>query len=261
MNIFDAIILGVVEGLTEFLPVSSTGHMILTGYLLGISNDVFTKSFEVIIQLGAILAVVFLYKEKVFKNIRLMSKVIVSFIPTAIIGLSLYSLVKTYLLTSPLVVVGALFIGGIVILLVDSPETADTSEKDSELSENSISYRQAFYIGLFQSIAIIPGVSRSAATIIGGELLGLKRKIIVEYSFLLAIPVMFSAAALDIFKYQDIFTKDNIQVLFVGFVTAFIVAYVAIKSFLSYIQRHSFRVFGVYRIVLACIFLVILYVL
>jgi undecaprenyl-diphosphatase len=276
MNIFDAILLGVVEGLTEFLPVSSTGHMILVSHILNIGTDAFTKSFEIIIQLGAILAVVYMYREKVFKNFNLMFKVCVAFIPTAVIGLALYSFVKKYLLGNVYVVVASLFVGGIIILFFERkyktaspaaptsstssalPEVQEANPVDN-LNETSISIKQALCIGLFQAIAIIPGVSRSAATIIGGQVLGLSRKVIVEFSFLLAIPVMVAATALDIYKGHESFSSDQLGLLAVGFVVAFIVALVAIKTFLSYIQKHSFAAFGVYRIVLAFVFLGVLY--
>lgn len=259
MNIFDAFLLGIIEGITEFLPISSTGHMILASHLLRISSDTFTKSFEVIIQLGAILAVVFVYRQKVFKNFKLMLKVGVAFVPTAVIGLMLYSFVKNYLLDNVYVVVVSLLVGGLIIIMFEKKYGKPVQTTVDELDEKSVSIKQALYIGLFQSIAIIPGVSRSAATIIGGQILGLSRTIIVEFSFLLAIPVMLAAASLDIYKHHDVFSSDQFSLLFIGFITAFFVALVAIKTFLSYIQKHSFAVFGVYRIVLAVVFLVILY--
>lgn len=287
MNILDAILLGIVEGITEFLPISSTGHMILASHILNIGADAFTKSFEIIIQLGAILAVVYLYRKKVFRNFKLMCKVGVAFLPTAIIGLALYSFVKKYLLGNIYVVIASLFVGGVIILLFEKiyagnnqsnkpdreiheklsgelsgtqdGELGGTSNYDSNLDENSITIKQAIYIGIFQAIAVIPGVSRSAATIIGGQILGLSRKVIVEFSFLLAIPVMFAATFLDIYKNHDVFSGDQILLLSIGFVTAFFVALFAIKTFLTYIQKHSFAVFGVYRIVLAIIFFGVLY--
>lgn len=278
MNIFDAVLLGIVEGITEFLPISSTGHMILVSHILNIGADTFTKSFEIIIQLGAILAVVFIYRQKVFKNFRLMFKVGVAFLPTAIIGLALYSFAKKYLLGDVRIVVASLFIGGIIILLFErkygqqdsknisrtnmgdaNVNNTNNTERQVVLDENSVSIKQALYIGLFQSIAIIPGVSRSAATIIGGQILGLSRTVIVEFSFLLAIPVMLAAASLDLYKHHESFSSDQFGLLVVGFVTAFFVALLAIKTFLSYIQKHSFAVFGVYRILLAIIFAGVLY--
>lgn len=281
MTFFDALILGIVEGVTEFLPVSSTGHMILLSSLLNIGADSFTKSFEIIIQLGAILAVVYVYREKVFRNFNLMLKVCVAFMPTAIIGLALYSVVKKYLLGNVYVVVGSLFVGGIIILLFEkkygaaneaheaarinagagaSAAAASAITAAESLTEHSVSIKQALYIGLFQAIAIVPGVSRSAATIIGGQILGLSRKVIVEFSFLLAIPVMCAATALDIYKEHSAFSGDQFSLLAVGFVVAFVVALISIKTFLSYIQKHSFAAFGIYRIVLAIVFLGVLYI-
>jgi undecaprenyl-diphosphatase len=274
MNIFDAFLLGIIEGITEFLPVSSTGHMILVSHILNISTDSFTKSFEIIIQLGAILAVVFMYRQKVFKNFRLMFKVAIAFVPTAIIGLMLYSFVKKYLLGNIYVVVASLFIGGIIIIAFEKKygkndqlsqkesekvDVVGVSEIQSKLDEKSVTVKQALYIGLFQSIAIIPGVSRSAATIIGGQLLGLSRTVIVEFSFLLAIPVILAAASLDLYKHHESFSSEQFGLLLVGFSTAFFVALIAIKTFLGYIQKHSFFVFGIYRIVLAIIFFFVMY--
>jgi undecaprenyl-diphosphatase len=266
MTYLDAIILGIVEGITEFLPISSTGHMILVSSLLRIGTDSFTKSFEIIIQLGAILAVVYLYRDKIFKNFNLMFKVCVAFLPTAIIGLTLYSFVKKYLLGNVYIVIVSLFVGGIIILLFERKykvhphaDTDDLAGDTETLTDKSVSIKQALYIGLFQAIAIIPGVSRSAATIIGGQILGLSRKIIVEFSFLLAIPVMFAATALDLYKHHESFSANQFVLLVLGFVTAFFVALIAINTFLSYIQKHSFAVFGIYRIVLAIVFLGVLY--
>lgn len=269
MTYLDALILGVVEGITEFLPVSSTGHMILVSNLLHIGEDAFTKSFEIIIQLGAILAVVYVYREKVFKNFSLMYKVCVAFLPTAVIGLALYSTVKRYLLGNVYVVISSLFIGGLIIIFFENKykkvghvikeEVSDENNNEGILSDKSVSLKQALYIGLFQAIAIVPGVSRSAATIIGGQILGLSRKVIVEFSFLLAIPVMLAATALDVYKHHDSFVGNQVGMLCVGFVTAFFVALLAIKTFLSYIQKHSFAAFGIYRIILAIVFLGVLY--
>ncbi len=257
MNVFDALILGIIEGLTEFLPVSSTGHMILTSQILGIAEDSFTKSFEIIIQLGAILAVVLLYRDLIFKDMKLMSKVITSFVPTAVIGLALYSFVKNYLLGNVLIVISSLFFGGIIIILFERKYRKIEMVQDTTVEQ--ITYKQAIAIGLFQAIAIIPGISRSAATIIGGEIVGLSRKNIVEFSFLLAVPVMLSATLLDLYKHHDIFSGENWQLLGIGFIIAFIVAIIAIKSFLAYVQKHSFTAFGIYRMILALIFFGALY--
>lgn len=287
MNFLDALILGIVEGLTEFLPVSSTGHLILTSSLLGISENPFVKSFEIIIQLGAILAVVVLYRKRFIGNFALMYKVIAAFIPTAVIGLALYSFIKRFLLGNVTVVIASLFVGGVVLILFEKFNVAEkfrrtknglaeteigressatmatlgvSSSGSSSSSVESISTKQAVYIGLFQAIALIPGVSRSAATIIGGELLGLSRKTIVEFSFLLAVPVMLAASAFDILKNPEIFSLGGGYMLATGFITAFIVAIFAIKGFVSYIERHTFTAFGVYRILVAAVFLALLFV-
>ncbi len=273
MHIFDAIILGAVEGITEFLPVSSTGHMILAGHILGLGDNAFVKSFEIIIQLGAILAVVFVYRDRLFKSRNALLKVFVAFLPTAIIGLALYSFVKKYLLGNDIVVTLSLLIGGIALIWFEkfvstpaklSANTSNTTageggtvesknvDLDTEFAE--ISYKKAAYVGVWQVLAMIPGVSRSAATIVGGELMGISRKTIVEFTFLLAIPTMLAASALDVYKHLDTFHASDFSVLAIGFVTAFVVALLAVKSFLAYIQKNSFASFGYYRIVVALLY-------
>lgn len=256
MNYIDAIILGIVEGITEFLPVSSTGHLILTSHALGILETPFIKSFEIIIQLGAILAVVVLYWRLLLTNRHLIAKVIAAFVPTAVIGLTLYSLIKTYLLGNQLVVVIALAVGGLLLIAFEKrKKEADLPEAGGDVT--SITYKQAFLVGLFQTVAMIPGVSRSAATIIGGELLGLSRKAIVEFSFLLAIPTMAAATGYDLLKTHASFSGEELSLLAVGFIVSFLVALLAIKSFLGYIKKHSFTAFGVYRLILAAVFALI----
>ncbi len=251
MNYFDATILGIVEGITEFLPISSTGHMILTSALLHIPDSDFLKSFEIIIQLGAILAAVILYAKTLVKNIELSKKVLVAFLPTAVIGLTVYKIVKS-LLGSNAVVVAALFLGGIVILLFARWEKKQT-EKIRVENFSDISYKKSFFVGLYQSIALIPGVSRSAATIIGGRLMGISRKEIVEFSFMLAIPTMIAASGLDILKNYKTILAGNFGILIWGFLVSFVVAYFAIRTFLGYIQKHSFAVFGWYRIIISIV--------
>ncbi|MBV9159381.1 MAG: undecaprenyl-diphosphate phosphatase [Candidatus Kaiserbacteria bacterium] len=245
MNIIHAIILGVIEGFTEFLPISSTGHQILVSHLLQIPQTDFLKSFEIVIQLGAILAVVVLYWRR-FLDIEILKKLFVAFLPTGIIGLALYKIVKIYLIGNETVVLWALLIGGIVLIAFEYLHT----EGDQE-SLSSITYKQAALIGLFQAIAIIPGVSRSAATIVGGMLLGLKRATIVEFSFLLAVPTMAAASALDILKSFGTIESGGIGVLLVGFVVSFVVAILGIRFLLAAIRRYSFVPFGIYRILLA----------
>lgn len=254
MSIFESIILGVVEGITEFLPISSTGHLILTSSLLGIPESEFLKTFEIAIQLGAILSVVYLYWSTLLR-LEMIKKLIVGFIPTGIIGLALYKVAKTYLLGNEMVVVAALFFGGIALIAFEywhkEPEGEGQSVAD-------ITYKQSALVGLFQAIAIVPGVSRSAASILGGLLLGIRRTAIVEFSFLLAVPTMLAATALDIVKTEAVFTSANVLALIIGFVTSFIVALLSIKFLLAYVRKHSFIPFGLYRILAATLFYILI---
>lgn len=250
LSLFHAGILGIVEGITEFLPISSTAHLILASQLLRLPDTDFMKSFEIIIQLGAILAVMALYWRS-FLRLEVLKRLIIAFIPTGVIGLSLYKVVKTYLLGSTSIVLWALLLGGLILIAFERfhQESALANEEIDH-----ISYKQCLAIGLFQSIAIIPGVSRSAATIVGGLLLGLKRKTIVEFSFLLAVPTMAAATGLDLLKNASRFSADQTSFLLVGFVTSFVLALASIKWLLSYVQKHSFTVFGVYRVIVALVF-------
>lgn len=261
MSYFDAVILSVVEGLTEFLPVSSTGHMILVSNILGIASDPFTKVFEVVIQFAAICAVIFIYWKTIVSSKSLVLKVASAFIPTAVLGLLLHSFIKAYLFESVLTVVIALFIGGIAIIFFEKwAEKKRAASGTSEIEQSpsvplaDITYKKAFFVGLWQSLAMIPGVSRSAATIIGGEAMGITRKSIVEFSFLLAIPTMLAATVLDLHSSSLAFTEGEWKLLAVGCIVSFAVAFLAVKSFLKYIQSHSFAVFGYYRIVLAIVY-------
>lgn len=250
MDIIQAFIFGIVEGLTEFLPVSSTGHMILTAKLMGLEQTNFQKSFEVIIQLGSILAVVFAFKDKIFHSFSLWKKLIVGFLPTAVLGLTLYKIIKS--LFAPSTVAYMLIIGGVVFLIVEF----FYKEKEHHIEDvENISYIQAFMIGLFQSLAMVPGTSRSGATIIGGLLIGLKRKAAAEFSFLLAVPTMFAATGYDVLKHYHEFDLSNISALIVGFITSFIVALVIIRWFLDFIKKHTFIPFGIYRIFIGFVFL------
>lgn len=247
MHYIYSIILGVVEGITEFLPISSTGHLILTADILHLPASEFWKSFEVFIQLGAILAIVVLYAKKVFTSWELIKKIIVAFVPTAILGLIFYKIVKTFLLGNTAVVLWALFIGGLILIIFEH------WHKDSGEVGAPITYKQAFVVGLFQSLAMIPGVSRSAATIVGGLALGINRKNIVEFSFLLAVPTMLAATGLDLIQTGASFSGSEWGYLVVGFVISFFVAILAVKFFLAYIQKHSFAAFGYYRVILAVV--------
>jgi len=252
MTTIHTIILGIIEGITEFLPISSTGHMILAGKVLGISSSDFTKSFEIIIQLGAILAVVVLYAKTLFKNFDLLKKTVVAFLPTAVLGLIFYKIIKTYLLDNVWIVIASLFIGGLVIIWFERKLA-----KNPQLEDSPLTYKKALLIGLAQSVAMIPGVSRSAATIVGGQLIGLSRRQIVEFSFILAIPTMAAATLLDLYKNYQLFTTADLAQLSLGFIVSFILALLAIKTFLKYIQKNNLTSFGWYRIVLAIISIII----
>lgn len=260
MTIIHTIILGIVEGISEFLPISSTGHLILTSEILKIAQSDFTKSFEIIIQFGAIFSVIFLYWKK-FWNLELIKRLIVAFIPTGIIGLALYKIVKTYLIGNESVVLWSLFLGGIILIIFELYHN-DKEEKIEETTGDEIkkiTYKKSFIIGLFQSIAIIPGVSRSASTIVGGLWLGLKRTTIVEFSFLLAVPTMLAATGLDLVKNASSFSSSDFSSLAIGFVVSFVVALFAIKFFLKFIKTHDFIPFGVYRIIVAILFWILIF--
>lgn len=248
MNLLNALILGAVEGITEFLPISSTGHLILASKLLGIQSTDFVKSFEIFIQSGAILAVLLLYWRDLLTKIDLLKKVVVAFIPTAIIGFVLYKFLKTYLLGNITVTLLALALGGVALILI---ELTFKKRNVDERTPDAITYKNAFLVGLIQSISIIPGVSRSAASIIGGMLLGMDRKTAVEFSFLLAIPTLLAATGLDLIKTNFAFTSSEWTYLAAGFLSSFVVGILVIKWFVSYVRRYTFIPFGVYRIIVA----------
>jgi undecaprenyl-diphosphatase len=250
-----ALILGIVEGISEFLPISSTGHLILASQLMGLCHTDFLKSFEIAIQVGAILSVVALYWRRLLVDVGVMKKLVVAFLPTGILGLTLYRVVKTHLLGSPNVVLWSLFLGGAFIIAF---EYLHREKEDAVEDVSGITYRQALLIGLFQSVAMVPGVSRSAATILGGLALGLRRKTIVEFSFLLAVPTMLAATAYDLLKSGAAFTADQMGFLAVGFVSSFVVALLSIKFLLSFIQTHTFIPFGIYRIAFVALWVLLL---
>lgn len=252
MDIIHSIIWGIIEGLTEFLPISSTAHLVLAADVLRVSQTDFAKSFEIIIQLGAILAVVWLYGKQVILDKEIIKRLIVSFIPTSIFGFLLYKIFKTILMENLNIIVWALILGGIIMIIFEyfhkeKPESAEEIEK--------ITYKQSLILGICQSLAIVPGVSRAAATIISGMAIGIKRKTIVEYSFLLAVPTMLAASGYDIMKNGMSFSMNQIGVLLLGFLIAFMVAIFAIKFLLKYIKNNNFIWFGVYRIIIGIIFL------
>jgi undecaprenyl-diphosphatase len=246
MQLIQAIILSVVEGITEFLPISSTGHLVLASNLMQITQTDFVKSFEIFIQLGAILAVVFLYWKKLI-NTKLWPNLLVAFIPTAILGLIFYKFIKMYLLGNTLVTLSALFIGGLILIFL---------EKIPHSKLKTMNLTTAFYIGLAQSISMIPGVSRAGATIVGSMLLGIDKKEAVEFSFLLAVPTMIAATSLDLFQSNFSFSNNEWFLMSVGFIGSFVTAILAIKLFIGYVQRHDLKWFGFYRIALAAVYLI-----
>jgi undecaprenyl-diphosphatase len=251
MDYLQALMLSIVEGISEFLPISSTGHLILASDLLHIQQTEFVKSFEIFIQLGAILAVVVLYWKTFFTNSEGWKKVLAAFIPTAIIGFILYKFIKQFLLGNTYITVLALLIGGILLILLELLY----KEKEHHVDKlENISYKNAVLIGIAQSLAVIPGVSRSAATIICALFVGTKRKAAVEFSFLLAAPTMLAATVLDITKSNFSFSSSQWSLLLVGFLGAFITAIFAIKFLLQFIKNHTFIPFGIYRIILAILF-------
>lgn len=254
MTILESIILGVIEGFTEFLPISSTGHLIVASEYMGINQNAVTKAYEVIIQFAAILAVVFNYKDKfTFKKIDLWVKVFLAFIPIGIIGFLFASQVKE--LFSVNIVATMFIVGGVIFLIVEKyfihvdKQTID----DVEL----VTFKQSMIIGVAQVFALIPGTSRAGSTIIGALLVNLTRKASAEFSFLLAFPVMSAVTAYDLLKYYNEFSDANLTVLAVGLIVSFIVAYLTIKLFLKFLENFTFVAFGIYRIIFGVILLVL----
>src|SRR3990167_6145934 len=256
MNLFHVLILSAVEGITEFLPISSTGHMILASKLLGITETNFVKTFQIVIQLGAIMAVVALYFRKIVTGKNLIKKLIIAFIPSAIVGFTLYPLIKRVLLGSSSITLNALFWGGIALIAIEwllkNFQFPISNFQSKEIK--SVTYKQALIIGTFQSLSVIPGVSRAAATIVGGLLTGLDRKTATEFSFLLAVPTMFAATGLDLYKSRDMIAQGGFLMLFAGTILSFFFATLAIKFLINYVKKHNLTIFGVYRIILAALF-------
>lgn len=249
MDVLSAIILAVVEGLTEFLPVSSTGHTILAATILNIPQTQFVKSFEIALEFGSILSVILLYW-RLLLDPKVLKRLVVAFIPTGIVGLALYGIFKEFLLGNEQIVLWALLLGGIFLILFEL-RYRERSDIDS-LSK--IPYKHCLLIGIFQSISIVPGVSRSAPTIMAGLALGMKRETIVMFSFLLAVPTMIAASGFDLLMSFGQFSAGQVNLLAVGFVTSFLVVLPAIRLFLGFVKRNNFIPFGVYRIILVVIF-------
>ena len=254
MDILQAIIIGIIEGFTEFLPISSTGHMIVASKFLGIEQSAVVKAYEVIIQFAAILAVMLLYKEKInFKEINLWSKIIAAFFPLAIIGFILKDWVKEFFNVET--VAYMFIIGGIIFIIV---EYFHKDEEKSSQDIEEVTWKQAMSIGFAQVLSLVPGTSRAGSTIIGGMLSGVSRKASTEFSFLLAIPVMMAVSGYDLLKHYKDFMGADLTAFSIGFVVAFVVAYVTIKMFIVFLQRFTFVAFGIYRIIFGVILLMII---
>ena len=253
MNLFHVIILAIIEGLTEFLPVSSTGHMVIASALMGIGKNDFVKLFEIVIQLGAILSVVVLYFKRFFRSVDFYVKLIIGVIPAIIFGLLLKKYIDK-LLESPLVVAVSFVIGGIILLFVD-----DWFNKPKVNDEKQISHLTALKVGFFQCLAMVPGVSRSAASIVGGMSQKLSRKAAAEFSFFLAVPTMLGATVKDLwdfYKHNTIPAEQlhqDIQYLLIGSLIAFVVALLAIRTFITFLEKKGFKLFGVYRIIIGLV--------
>ncbi|MFY8187581.1 MAG: undecaprenyl-diphosphate phosphatase [Flavobacterium sp.] len=258
MDLLEAIVLAVIEGITEFLPVSSTGHMIIASSFFGIAQDDFTKLFTIVIQLGTILSVVVLYFKRFFQSVDFYYKLFVAFLPAVVLGLLLNDVIDS-LLESPVTVAVSLVIGGVLLLKVDDwfgkysdPENSDNAQ--------SITYLTALKIGFFQCLAMIPGVSRSGASIVGGMSQKLSRTTAAEFSFFLAIPTMLGATVKKLYDYYKagfVLNEEQVNLLIVGNVVGFIVAMIAIKSFIGYLSKNGFKMFGYYRIAAGITILII----
>jgi undecaprenyl-diphosphatase len=251
MSIFDAIILAIIEGFTEFLPISSTGHMIIVADFLGLKQDSATKAYEVIIQLSAILAILIHFKDKIHINkFQLWLKMFVAFLPLAIVGFIFKDTIKE--LFSVQIVAVMFIVGGVVFLILEK----FYDEKKAHITNfEDASFKQSFLIGIAQVFALIPGTSRAGATIVGGLLVGLSRKASAEFSFLLALPVMGAVSGYDILKHHDEFSGANMIPLIIGFIISFIVAYYTIKLFRKFLEKFTFVAFGIYRILFGIILL------
>src|SRR5680860_78196 len=275
MTILQSILLGIIEGLTEFLPISSTAHLIIASSWLQLAESGFVKNFLISIQLGAILSVAVLYFKTIIKNPKLILKITAAFIPTAIIGLLAYELIKNVLMESLPIIAIALILGGVALIILEKRFAKIKKNKESEVINsntniesveknkdnlNDISYKQAVLVGIFQALAVIPGVSRSAATIMGGLSLRITRKNIVEFSFLLALPTMLAATVFDLYKSPPAFSQNEIVVWIIGITVSFITALLGIKFFLKFIQKHDFAPFGWYRIIIGLIVIAYLFI-
>jgi len=249
MTLFEAVILGIVEGITEFLPVSSTAHLVLTSELLKIKQNAFTTAFDIIIQLAPIFSVMYIFKEKLLQSLDLWVKLIIAFIPTGFVGLFFHTQIEAMFETN--LTLALMVITGVAFLLI---EFWYQKKDHTNTNLNSISYKKALGIGLFQVLSLVPGVSRSGSTILGAMLLGLSRENAMNFSFLLAIPTMGAASGYMFLKEYDSFSSDTLDLLAVGFVVSAVVGYAAVKLFLSIVAKYSFKPFGIYLIASALLF-------
>lgn len=253
MSIFELIILSIIQGITEFLPISSTGHMIIAAHMMGMENTEFLKTFEISIQLSTVLAIVIMYRGKLLAGLNLYFKLFWAFIPVSVVGLLFYSAIKGALFNTT-VVTTTLILGGIVLIWLDKW----TKERETRYDQlEDISTKGALLIGFVQCLALVPGTSRAAATIIGGVAAGYNERQATEFSFLLAIPTMVAATGYDLFKTGSTFTGEQFAMLGIGSVIAFIFAWIAVKGFLKIVDHYGFRHFGYYRIALAVVFMVL----
>jgi undecaprenyl-diphosphatase len=260
MNIIQAIILGIVEGITEFLPVSSTFHLIWTSTFLNLEQTDFVKLFEVFIQGGAIFAVIFLYFKEIITNRQLFIKLVLSFIPTAVVGFVLYKIIKDVFFERMDVITIVFFIVGAIFLIVEYFIQKGALKIDKNIDK--LSYKQAIGVGLIQSLAVVPGVSRAGAVILGMMFLGYKRNESAKYSFMLSIPTILAASVYDLYKMRTVAfeSADKFSLLLIGFIVAFASAYIVVRWLIKYLQNNSLVLFGWYRI-LACIILLVVLVL
>lgn len=255
MTHIHAIILGIVEGITEFLPISSTAHLDIFRNFLNIDPTLFVKSFEIIIQLGAILAVIILYWKKVFSSWKIVRNIAIAFIPTGIIGFVLYKIIKSVLIGNTVLAACMLVLGGIVIVIF---EKRSINNINTNTTIDNMSYKQLLLLGVAQALAVIPGVSRSGAVIIAGRSMKLSAQLITEFSFILAVPTMLLATVYDIYKSGGSFADSDWTALTIGFVVSFIVALLVVKWLINYVKTHSFKAFGWYRIIFGIIVLIAL---
>jgi undecaprenyl-diphosphatase len=251
MDLIPAVILSIVEGITEFLPISSTGHLILTSQLLSLPQTEYLKTFEIAIQLGAILAVVVLFWKRLLTDKKSLLRVGWVFLPTAILGFILYKIIKAYLLGNVMVVIASLFFGGLAIIAIERHFQGRTGTRVI----HQLTLRESLLLGVVQTLSVIPGVSRSATTIFGGMYLGLSREAATELSFLVAIPVMAAATGYDLLKSIDTFASSQLLALGFGIAVSFVVALLTVKWLMQYVKHHNFIYFGVYRMIVALLFL------